>query len=184
MTLPDMTTQWLASAWQAGAWRGWLSDRGSLTQRLRERCPGLRVIRLRQAHGLPDEDERRPLRLPRGHLALLREVLLTCGDTPLVFAHSVIPLAGLRGPWVGLSRLGHSPLGAALFANPRIRRHPLQFRRVDARHPLYQGAARHLAEPSTTLWARRSLFVLDRRPILVTEVFLPPILDLPCPHRR
>lgn len=179
-----MTTEWLASAWQAGAWRGWLSDRGSLTQRLRERCPDLHVMRLRQSHGLPDEDERRPLGLPRRRLALLREVLLMCGETPLVFAHSVIPLAGLRGPWVGLSGLGHSPLGAALFANPRILRHPLEYRRVDARHPLYRGAAHHVTAPPASLWARRSLFALDRRPILVTEVFLPEILELPCPHYR
>jgi len=177
-----MSTRWLASAWQADDWRGWLSDCGSLTQRLRERCPALRVIRLRQSHGLPDDDERRPLRLPRGRLALLREVLLVCGETPLVFAHSVIPLAGLCGPWVGLAGLGHRPLGAALFANPRIRRQPLEYRRLDARHPLYRGATRHLATPPATLWARRSLFALEQRPILVSEVFLPDVLKLPCPR--
>lgn len=179
-----MATHWLASAWQADDWRAWLSDRGSLTQRLRERCPAFRVTRLRQARGLPDDDERWPLRLPRRRLALLREVLLSCGETPLVFAHSVIPLAGLRGPWVGLAGLGHSPLGAALFANPLIRRQPLQYRRLDVRHPLYRAATRHLAAAPATLWARRSLFALENRPILVTEVFLPEILNLPCPHRR
>jgi len=160
------------------AWRSWLGDRGSLTQRLTAACPGFRVERLRQQRARPFADECAALGLRRGERALVREALLLCGDTPLVYAHSVIPLAGLRGPWRALAGLGHQPLGAALFADPRIERQPLRWRALDDRHPLYRQAGRCLPGLPSRLWARRSLFSLEGRPILVTEVFLPEVLRL------
>jgi len=109
---------------------------------------------------------------------MIREVLLLNSETPLVFAHSVIPLDGLVGPWAGLAGLGNRPLGAALFTNPRIQRQVLEYQHLDRRHSLYRDAARHIASPPSTLWARRSLFALQNHPILVTEVFLPATLLL------
>ena len=179
-----MDQQWQTSAWAAGIhacnpWRTWLTDHGSLTRRLQAACPAFRVQRLLQAHAVPHRDEVAPLDLRPGRHALVREVLLLCGDTPLVFAHTVIPLAGLKGPWAGLVNLGNRPLGAALFADPRIARHPLESRRLDRRHPLYRAAVRHVTTPPRSLWARRSRFTLQGHSILVTEVFLPETLNLP-----
>ena len=173
-----MATQWLTSAWQAGAWRHWLTDRGSLTRRLQQACPAFRVMRLQQAPGRPNLDECATLGLFPGRLAVIREVLLLNADSPLVFAHSVIPFDSLIGPWAGLAGLGNRPLGAALFTNPRIQRQALEYQHLDRRHSLYRDAARHLVAPPRTLWARRSLFALDAHPILVTEVFLPATLQL------
>jgi chorismate--pyruvate lyase len=174
-----MATQWLTSAWQAGAWRHWLTHRGSLTKRLQQSCPAFRVARLKQSLGQPNQDECATLGLIHGRLAMLRDVLLLNRDTPLVFAHSVIPLAGLAGPWTQLAGLGNRPLGAALFSNPRIQRQALAYRHLDHRHALYRAAAVHLDLPPRSLWARRSLFALQNQPILVTEVFLPATLQLP-----
>jgi chorismate--pyruvate lyase len=139
------------------------------------------VQRLSQRLALPIRDEYRPLGLRPARLALVREVLLLCGDTPLVFAHSVAPRASLRGPWAALRGLGHRPLGAALFADPRIQRHPLECRLLDRRHPLYRRAIRHLDHPPASLWARRSRFTLHGASLMVTEVFLPATLSLLAP---
>ena len=174
-----MATRWLTSAWQAGAWRHWLTDRGSLTRRLQQACPGFRVSRLKQSLDQPNLDECALLGLFPGRMAMVREVLLLNAEIPLVYAHSVIPLAGLAGPWAGLAGLGNRPLGAALFTNPRIQRQALEYQHLDRRHSLYRAAARHLSQPPRTLWARRSLFALQKYPILVTEVFLPATLHLP-----
>lgn len=173
-----MTSEWLASAWPAGAWRHWLTDRGSLTLRLQNRCSRFGVQRLMQSIARPNRDECAPLGLAPGRNALIREVLLKEADMPLVFAHSVIPLAGLAGPWAGLAGLGNRPLGAALFSDPRIGRHALEFKRLDQRHALYRAAAGHIPAAPRAMWARRSLFSLHRCPILVTEVFLPATLAL------
>lgn len=159
-------------------YRPWLTNNGSLTAALKSRCPGLQVKRLRQALDRPHADEFTLLGLAPKERALIREVILLCDDRPLVFAHSVIPRAGLAGPWRSLSRLGNRPLGEALFTDPRIVRNPLQFRRLDRRHPLYRCAVSQLTERPCCLWARRSVFCRDGYPILVTEVFLPELLQL------
>ena len=174
-----MDSMWRQSALAAGKWRGWLTDHGSLTRRLQGRCPAFHVRRLAQRHQRPFRDEYATLGMRYGRQALVREVLLMDGDTPLVFAHSVIPLHGLEGPWAGLAGLGNRPLGAALFADPRIERLPLEYRCLDVHHPLYRAASRHLDHSPRTLWARRSRFMLAGHALMVTEVFLPAILRLP-----
>jgi chorismate--pyruvate lyase len=133
---------------------------------------------LRQDLARPFPDEYAPLRLPRGVPAMVREVLLSCAGRPVVFAHTVIPRVGLRGAWHDLANLGNRPLGAALFANPRIKRFPLSFRLLQRHHPLHRAARQYLDDLPDQLWARRSLFALGSRPIMVTEVFLPEVLNL------
>ncbi|MCX7673068.1 MAG: chorismate lyase [Thiobacillaceae bacterium] len=169
---------WLTTLIGHHAYRPWLTVEGSLTQALRAHCPHLRLLRLRQEEDRPHADELAPLSLPRGRLALVREVLLVCREHPVVFAHSVIPMAGLQGPWRGLFKLGQRPLGEALFADPAIQRRPMQYRRLDGRHPLYRAATRWLDHPPAALWARRSVFLRAGSPILVTEVFLPAVLRM------
>jgi len=158
--------------------RRWLLDRGSLTRRIQERCEHFRLDVLTQRIAPVRPDERAAIGLHAGAQCMEREVSLNCGPRPLIFAHSVVAPRALKGPWHMLSGLGARPLGAALFADPRIQRHPLRFRQFNGRHALYERACRLLDEQPATLWARRSLFVLCGSPLLVTEVFLPAILAL------
>jgi chorismate--pyruvate lyase len=173
--MTDLT--WNRAALGMGPWRPWLTDHGSLTRRLQCRFPAFNVLRLRQAVARPFHDEAAAVGLAGGRPALIREVLLRSDATPLVYAHTVIPLAGLRGPWQALAGLGNRSLGLALFTNPRVRRFPLEYKRLDRRHPLYQAARPHLAGPAATLWARRSQFALAGHRLMVTEVFLPSVLQ-------
>lgn len=179
-----MSSTCLTGRWRPGLssaslpYRGWLLDRGSLTRRIQYRCEKFRVRPVRQRLARPHSDERGVLGLHEGGWALIREVFLYCGDNPVVFAHSVLAMEHLRGEWRALSKLGDKPLGAALFANPMIRRAPLQFRRLDPHHALYRSACQAAPMPPGHLWARRSLFILHGKPMLVTEVFLPDILKL------
>lgn len=162
----------------AACYHDWLHDRGSLTGRIEARCAEFSVKVMFQGLRRVSRDERFMLAGGRRVLALVREVYLYCGRTPVVFAHSVIAPRALDGVWRRLSGLGSRPLGAALFADPRIRRHPLLQRRLDRHHELYGRACAALQTPPPQLWARRSLFALHGSPILVTEVFLPGILKL------
>lgn len=75
-------------------------------------------------------------------------------------------------------RAGNRPLGAALFADPRIRRYPLRSRKIGRHHDLHRRLRKCAPTAPEPLWARRSLFRLHNAPILVTEVFLPEILAL------
>jgi chorismate--pyruvate lyase len=111
-------------------------------------------------------------------LAHVREVVLLADDVPVVFAHSIVAPDDLKGAWRSIGRLGNRPLAAALFADPRVRRYALEYRRIDRRHPLHARLKDASVVLPPMLWARRSLFRLRGRPLLVTEVFLPAILAL------
>ncbi|HVS26423.1 MAG TPA: chorismate lyase [Burkholderiales bacterium] len=126
----------------------------------------------------PCRDESALVGARRGELVMLREVNLYCGETPVVFAHSVLGRRSLREAWCSISRQGVKPLGAALFANPLVKRTPLYFKKLTAHHELYHRACRLLKTPPNHLWARRSVFILRDRPVMVTEIFLPGILEL------
>lgn len=155
-----------------GAYRPWLLDHGSLTRRIMARCTAFQVRRVRMDKGWAAV-EGEPCR------AVLREVFLTCSEIPVVYAHSVLPLASLRGPWRLLGKLGGRPLGDILFRDPRVQRAPLEFKKLNRRHWLYRRASRGLESAPAALWARRSTFTLRGRAIQVTEVFLPAIRELP-----
>jgi len=173
--------QWKSQAFQVGApthLRPWLTDPDSLTARLAARCGKLEVRVLRQSMALPGEDERALVGLPRGRRAWLREVLLVADGRPVVFAHSVLAPRDLRGAWRMAAAVGGRPLGAALFADPRIARGALHCERLDGAHPLHRRAQRAVSAALPALWARRSRFLHRNRPLLVTEVFLPTIADL------
>ncbi len=175
---PRVRDPWLAAPVGAGGYRHWLRDRGSLTQRLQARCAAFAVEGLRLRWARPQPDEARLLGLPRHERARLREVTLCCAGTPVIFARSVLPGRSLRGPWRALAYLGSRPLGAALFADPRVARTPLAYRKLTPAHALYRRAAAVLDAPPACLWARRSVFWREDAPILVTEVFLPGVLEL------
>lgn len=165
---------WLAHPFRAPrALRGWLSDRGSLTRRLKARHADFHVRPVARGLASPFRDEAQALHLAPEILAYVRDVLLLGDGQVRVYAHSVLPRLGLRGAWNGITRLGSRPLGEALFSDPRIRRLGLTMRRLDARHPLFRAAQRQAPFAERHLWARRSIFCLNGRPLLVTEVFLP-----------
>lgn len=171
-------TYWRPSPAASGLYRPWLIDRGSLTQRIARRCPGVRVKVVFQGLRRPDRDERF-LFAHRGRArVLVREVFLYCGGTPVVFAHTVLDAQDLCGPWRSVSKLGSRPLAAALFADPRIVRYPLRQRKIGRHHELQRRLRVTVPDAPDALWARRSLFRLHNSPILVTEVFLPEILRI------
>jgi chorismate lyase len=157
-------------------WRHWLVNRGLLTRRIEARCADFSVKVLFQGAARAALDERF-VAGTHGRMALVREVFLNCGADPVVFAHSVMRLRHLRGPWRALARLGARPLGAALFNNPRVRRYPLRFRKLGPHDALHVRACQFAGRDLPALWARRSLFVLRNAPILVTEAFLPRIFE-------
>jgi chorismate--pyruvate lyase len=163
----------------APAWlHPWLSDPGSLTARIVARCGSFRVRVLGETRALPCADERALIGLPPGRHAWTREVLLVADGVPVVFAHSVLAPNDLTGAWHMARAVGSRPLGAALFADPGIRRGPLFAARLMPTHPLHRHARAATGAALPVLWARRSRFTRLGRPLLVTEVFLPGIEKL------
>jgi chorismate--pyruvate lyase len=175
-TVPDTQRGWLSRPPALPrSLRHWLCDRGSLTRRLKARCTHFGVTPLATGLARANMDETALLGLSGRQLAYVRDVTLRCDDQVVVFAHSVLTCKSLRGTWNGITHLGSRPLGEALFNNPLIRRQALAYRKLTPRHPLFRRINHHLPQTARCLWARRSVFCLAGRPLLVTEVFLPSI---------
>ena len=158
--------------------QAWLTDTGSLTRRIQTRCTDFRVQVVRQVFARPFLDECSLINMPADRWAWVREVLLYAEGTPVVFAHSVLPPPDLASAWCLARAIGSRPLGAALFADPLIRREPLQVARLRSGHPLLARAIAEGGNGVSSAWARRSRFIRHGRPLLVSEVFLPGIARL------
>ncbi|WP_339897458.1 chorismate lyase [uncultured Gilvimarinus sp.] len=157
----------------------WLFDDGSLTAKLRKRSAGqLQVQVLRQYWGQPTLSERRTLQLGRGR-ALIREVLLLGPNaTPWVYARSVFPAASLTGRLRHLRKLDSRPLGGFLFRHRQLGRSPMQIAQLPPHERLIPPAV----QGDDMLWGRRSTFFLFGKSLLVSEVFLPALLDSRTQH--
>jgi len=156
----------------------WLRNHGSLTLGIQQRCKHFAVRGVRTGLARIALDESALLKIAPQQLAYSREVFLYADKQPVVFAHSTFAHQHLRGAWTAVRSLGSKPLGAMLFAHPLVKRRPLHYKLLRSSHPLYKSAVSILDFPPERLWARRSLFYLHDAPLLVTEVFLPGILQL------
>jgi chorismate lyase len=97
----------------------------------------------------------------------------------VVFAHTVVPMSCSAADWPQFSALGERSLGSTLFKDPLVRRGQLEFARIRAGHPLWQRAHDALGGGADPIYyARRCLYRRHQGTLLVTEVFLPAVLDL------
>jgi len=157
--------------------KGWLLDPNSLTARLKSHCQQFRVELLGQ-HIEPCQENEAVSLIPAGEQVLVREVLLFCDDKPHVFARSLLPLSSLTGDEQALANLGTQSLGQVLFNNPSLKRQAIEVALFDKDSAVAKMTAQ-LANSSISatgddnLWGRRSIFVLEGKPLMVAEVFLP-----------
>ena len=161
--------------------RDWLTTAGSLTARLKAHSHAFRVQCLHQRTARCLADEAAAIGLQRPGQVWEREVLLRCDNTAAVFAHTVVPLSATASDWPLFGALGERSLGTTLFGDPLVRRSVLEFARLREGHPLAQRARAALggeaAQPNI-LYARRCLYRRRRGTLLVTEVFLPSVMEL------
>lgn len=151
---------------------GWLSDRGSLTGRIRRLGgPGFALEVLAETvEPMTDED--------RGQFGCatpelyVRRVRMSCNGVRLVFATTRVPPPTLeRHQWLG--RLRDRPLGEALADRDDVTRTPFEYAWVEDGDTLHADALSGTDIAPLGLWARRSRFLIQHDPILVYEVFLP-----------
>jgi len=108
-----------------------------------------------------------------GHV---REVVLKVGEKALLVARTVYVSRWLRTS-MKLRTLGTRPLGELLFSHGDALWSKREFSRLTPRLPIFRLVESAMLCQTRSSWARRTLFLLDGCPILVTEVFLPALLD-------
>ena len=148
----------------------WLIDEGSLTRKLVALSQDqFEVQVLRQEVATPGAAEANALKMTQQTPVMIREVVLKGRGRPWVFARSILPMTTMTGRLAGLRTLSNQPLGELLFQDPSMTREPLEAACLPARILSVPAA---LAAGDEPLWARRSVFFLDQKPLLVSEVFL------------
>ena len=149
----------------------WLYDHNSLTKKLESQCSRFSV-QIKQQITI------KPSRLLSNYFqneekVLIREVFLLCDNQAVVFAQTEIPLSTLSEQQAKLAGIGEQSLGKFLFQDPTMLRGQIEVSEFH-QDSLFHHLADDLKQPAKhSLWARRSLFYLNNKPLLVSELFLP-----------
>jgi len=140
-------------------YRYWVNLRGSLTQALRRRSDHFSVSVLEQEHIILSQPIN-GLSTRTGPLAYFsRKVLLMHGETPWVAAHTLVPETSIQNGLGQLTKLENKPLGELLFSTPGVSKDHLQVCKLP------------------TGWGRRARYLLNHQPLLVSEFFLPDLIN-------
>jgi len=157
----------------------WLLDTQSLTARLKACSNDFHVQVIGEQEQICSLEDSSSL-IAVGTPILVREVLLICDNVPQVFARSILPISSLTGSEQALAHLGDQPLGQVLFNNPSLKRQGLEvssFSNGNSVVKLAKSLASQMARANShwtkPLWGRRSIFMVNDKPLMVTEVFLP-----------
>jgi chorismate lyase len=171
---PTTATQLRRVPFDAQVWLGWPD---SLTERLADQLGDrVQVCVLSERQGRLLSDEREHLDIV-ACTARVREVRLELRGEPYVVARTVFPDATARVMNHALRRLGTRSLGSLLFGALRAPVQAREFARLDPTSSLWRLLGEHLPEDAERLWARRALHLLQGRPLVVTEIFLPRLLS-------
>lgn len=150
----------------------WLLDPSSLTARLKTHCNEFRVEVLGQKMTQCSTTEATE-DIAVGEDVLVREVLLFCDNKPQVFARSLLPLKSLTGEEKQLAELGDRSLGQVLFNNSDLVRKRIEIASFNEKSTVSPLVKKLGLDEKVLLWGRRSVFILQNKPIMVAEVFLP-----------
>jgi chorismate--pyruvate lyase len=155
----------------------WIALPTSLTAHLAAQLDGeVRVRVLSERHDRFLTSERDLLCTP-ARTGRVREVQLEVRGTAFVVARTVFPSTTARVANRALMSLGTRALGSLLFGAMRAPASLRQYAKLCPRSSLWRTLHAHLPAHAAHLWARRALHRLHGEPLLVTEIFLPALLD-------
>ncbi len=154
----------------------WIYEAGSITQRLRDYYgPRITVQVLNNHWQRAFISESRLLKSPPTIYTLTREVLLYADDIPLVLARTIMPERTIQSAHQNLSHLGNRPLGEVIFSYPKLERLAVEITQVSDK--LWKKPIQQKTQLNTPLWGRRTIYAIHHHPLLVSEFFLPEILN-------
>lgn len=95
-----------------------------------------------------------------------------------MYACTIFPARTLSGELKKLAHLKNKSLGSVLFKDPDLQRSQFEVMCFAEGMPEHRIVTKHVAHDTSTFWARRSLFTIQQKSLLLTEVFLPDIESL------
>lgn len=154
--------------------QAWLTHDESLTALQRDVSNHYTLSLIEQAWGEAYHDESNFLKLSPQTPTFIRHVRQYCDNKITVIGRTVFPAATYTHFQDQLNNLGNTPLGDLLFTDPHLTRSAFQYAQLYPHHKLYQQYVQFdLAQ--AWLWMRRSIFTFHGYPLLITEIFIPPL---------
>jgi chorismate lyase len=98
-----------------------------------------------------------------------------------MYAQSVFPNATIEATGDTFIEIGNRSLGEILFHDSTSQRKEWELTQIQSTDSLYTQLQSYFKTPQPFLWRRNSLFYYQEHPLLLEEVYLPPLLE---PLRR
>ncbi|MFW5443750.1 MAG: chorismate--pyruvate lyase family protein [Methylococcaceae bacterium] len=155
----------------------WVYEKGSLTRRLRNHYGSSVTVEILFHRWKPAFlSECELLKLPHQQFNLIREVLLHADGKPLILARTILPEQTIKIAKRNLSHLGNRPLGEVIFSYPKLERLDLNTCRISPN--LWTQTLQKKVSIKREIWGRRTVYAIQKRPMLVSEFFMPGALEL------
>lgn len=151
---------WLKSPTIKGHEFSWLTEEGSLTERLKNEFNDVKVDVIYEGLALEEKTD------------YIREVIIKSHDKPMIFAHTRLKMNDLEDAWMCLKTLGQQSLANILFKDPHISRRSLLYRVSEPEDALYKHLKSLGYMQEEILWMRQSEWERYGKILLLTEVFL------------
>ncbi len=156
--------------------KSWVQEAGSLTRRLRCYYGNSFSVKILFHHWKPAYlSECRLLHLPHQQYNLVREVMLHANGKPLILARTILPEKTIKIAKRNLSHLGTRPLGEVIFSYPSLERLQLDICRVKTSD--WSAELKNQIKTPSPVWGRRTVYAIQKQPLLVSEFFLPGALE-------
>ena len=156
---------WLISPPVQGKEFSWLTEQGSLTERLKNEFNDVKVEVIYEGLALEEKTD------------YIRDVIIKSHEKPMIFAHTRLKMNDLEEAWVCLKTLGQQSLANILFKDPQISRRSLLYRLFKPEDVLYKHLRSLGYMQEEILWMRQSEWERYGKILLLTEVFLPNLFN-------
>lgn len=154
----------------------WLVQSNNLTETIKKAGVSFSLNLLSQAFAKPNIDELdvfKDYSIDASH-SLVRKVFSEGDKKPLIFARVIVPETTYLNYQSEFNSLGRAPIGnALLYADKNIVRKEFEYKLVVDGDPIFDELKElKQADNGVDYWARRSVFLLPKGPLLISEVFL------------
>lgn len=161
----------------------WLVLPNNLTETIKKTGAKFSLNLLNQSFGKPYIDEIGAFQdYPvDASYSLVRKVFLEGDNAPIIFARVIIPEQTYLNYHDDFSKLGTSAIGNALLYNDkRVIRKSFEYKLIEPTDEMFHELKElDKIDDVDGLWSRRSIFVMPKGYLLITEVFLNPALIYP-----
>jgi len=151
---------WLGSPTIKGHEFSWITEEGSLTERLKKEFDDVKVEVVYEGVYLLDKN------------FYVREVFLKSNDSPKIFARTLVKIEDLQESWSPLKNLGDQSLATVLFNSPDIKKTSVFYKELFLDDLMFVHINSLSPVHKKSLWARRSSWEKQGAYLELVEIFL------------